>query len=220
MHALIASALFLAATSVSATAAKMPAQADHEAPAVPGMGLSSGHLAKPVTLRLASTLTPEVEVIGRQSGKPSGMMTSAPVDAVSEYSLSVARRFFQEAKWGSGKAPGKGRELVVKSIKVLAQPGPLYEVQVDVERYENGKRVGQSTGTGMTSPDRAGARRGAGMIGGWAGAAVRNDVNQAKASKDGAAITQATLQALERAVFNASAFWAGEQMAADARKSR
>jgi hypothetical protein len=56
--------------------------------------LTSGHLGKLVALPLGDRVKAEQEVIGRQSGKPSGMMTPAPVKALSQYSLEIPRRFF------------------------------------------------------------------------------------------------------------------------------
>ncbi len=200
-------ALLVASLLASATAnTKMPSTGDKDPPAVPGMGhLSSGKLSKAVGIRFADNITPEIEVYGRQSGKASGIFTPVPVESISNYAPSVARRFFEEAKWGGKK--GKGREIVVRSIRIMAQDGPMYEIQLDLDRVENGKRVGSATGNAVVHPDRSSQRRGAGMVGGFAGAAARSNTNEARVTQDKVAIMQGTMQALERALHNAAVHW-------------
>lgn len=215
MRVLLLTGVLLAAVGA------MPAPQDQEPPAVPGLGLASaGRMAHKVTVRFSEKIAPEVGIVSRTGGKPTGAKTGEPVDALSRYSLALARRFFEDAKWGTPRNRGKGRELVITSIKVLSQRGPLYEVQVQVERRENGKRLGQGSGMGMVAPDRHSQRMGAAFAPGLLGAAAAHDANRPKASKDQVAIMQATLQAMERAIMPLASYWAGEQMAADARRRR
>jgi hypothetical protein len=190
----------------------MPAKEDLPTPAVPGMGnLGGGRLALPVAVRFADAVSQETPVASRQTGKVTSK-TAAPVAGLSKYALAISRGFFEEASWGAEGKAGKGRELVITGIKVLAQQGPLYEVQVSVDRVQDGRRLGSATGMGMVAPDRSNDRAAAMFAPGLFGAAIAHDASRAKPQKDQVAILQATLQAYERAVAQLGAYWAGEQM--------
>lgn len=191
-----------------AVLAAMPEKMDLEPHAAALTGPSSARLALPVTVRFDVTLTDDVSNLVRKDTGKTESRSREPVYAVARYAPAVARRHFEEAKWNETDGD---RAIVVKSVSVSYAPGPHYEVKVVVDRYEGGKRVGQATGSGYGTPDRTGQRVGAAWAGPF-GHAVREDANQAKGEEDGLVLRSATVAALDNALFQLAAVWAGEQM--------
>jgi hypothetical protein len=202
--------------ALAAFLASLPQTQDLEPPAAGLQGPSSTRLALPVELRFDDTLTDDVTQLVKQStgSAEPGQATREPVWAVARFGPAVARRHFEEAKWGDKKAE---RSIVIKSVSCTWTEGPHYQVKVVVDRYENGHRIGQSTGTGYAMADRTAQRTGAAYAGPF-GIAMRHDANQPKPEDDGQVIRQATVAALDSALMQLAAVWSGEQMVAKARQ--
>jgi len=211
---------FLALALVIATArdAETPDLVDKEPPAAALQGPASGRLARDVTIRFADAYSFEPVPLTPQNGGKATSATPQPHASLAAYTLSIARRHFEEAAWGTDKTAGKGREVVISRIAVLVQQGPHYQVNVDVDRRENGRRKGSATGQGHAAPDRSSDRMAAAFAPGFLGAAAAHDANTPKARKDAAAIEVATLRALDSAMLQLAAYWAGEQLADEYRE--
>ncbi len=194
----------------------LPEGADYEAPQEALKGPSSARLALPVAVRFDETLTDDVTKLVKQSTgtADAALATREPVWAVARYTPSVARRHFEQAAWGDKKAE---RSIVVKSVGCSWRDGPHYECKVVVDRYEGARRLGQATGTGYGYADRTAERQGAAWAGPWGGA-VRAEANQPKPQQDGVVIRHATVAALDQALYQLAAVWAGEQQAAELMK--
>ena len=82
---------------------------------------------------------------------------------------------------------------------------------VELERREDGKRLGLATGTGVGFPDRSSERTAAAFAPGLLGAAVAHDSLQPKPGKDAIIIEQAVLRALDNALLQLAAYWGNEQ---------
>ncbi len=190
--------------------ASLPAVQDLEPPAAALSGPSSTRLALPVEVRFDDGLTDDIsKLVRKDTGQAEGA-TREPVWAVARFAPAVARRHFEQARWGGKQAE---RALVVKSVSVVWSPGPSYEVKVVVDRYEGEHRLGQATGSGWAMPDRSGERVGAAFAGPFA-PIVHNDANQPKPQDDGLVIRQATVTALDSAFYQLAAVWSGEQLTA------
>lgn len=198
----------MTALALLAVLASMPQKQDLEPPATALTGPSSTRLALPVTMRFDVGLTDDISDLVRKDTGKSESRSREPVWAVARHGPAIARRHFEEAKWNETDGD---RALVVKSVSVVWTPGPHYEVKVVVDRYEAGRRVGQATGTGYGFPDRTGQRVGAAFAGPF-GHVVNNDANQAKGEDDGLVIRSATVAALDNALYQLAAVWAGEQL--------
>jgi len=95
----------------------------------------------------------------------------------------------------------------VKSAVVLFHPGPSYQVQVVVDRYEDGRRLGQATGSGYAQPDRkADQVRAAFAPGPW-GYAARNEAQKPRPEEDAVTIELATVRALDHAFMQLGVVW-------------
>jgi len=198
---------------LAAALSNLPATTDLEPPPAALTGPSSTRLALPVAIRFDDSLSDDIsKLISKDDGSSAGA-TREPVWAVARFAPGVARRHFEEAKWGE---KGAERSVVVKSVSVAWSSGPNYEVKVVVDRYEGDHRLGQATGSGWARPDRTGQRTGAAFAGPFA-IAVHNDANQPKPQDDGQVIRQATVAALDSALYQLAAVWGGEQMMAKAR---
>ncbi|MBL8954616.1 MAG: hypothetical protein JNK82_27815 [Myxococcaceae bacterium] len=196
----------------------MPEGADYEAPSEALKGPSSSRLALPVSVRFDETMTDDVSKLVKQStgSAAPGHATREPVWAVARYAPSVARRHFEQAAWG-GADKKPERSVVVKSVGCSWREGPHYECKVVVDRYEGARRLGQATGTGYGYADRTEERTGAAWAGPF-GAGVRAEADQPKPEKDGVVIRHATVAALDQALYQLAAVWAGEQQAAELMK--
>lgn len=196
------------ALALLAVLASMPPKQDLAPPAAALTGPSSPRLALPITLRFDVSLNDDISDLIRKDTGKSQSRSREPVYAVARYAPAVARRHFEEAKWDETDGD---RAVVVKSVSVSYSPGPHYEVKVVADRYENGRRVGQATGSGWGTGDRTSQRAGAAWAGPF-GHAVNDDANQAKGEEDGPVIRSATVAALDNALYQLAAVWAGEQM--------
>ena len=203
MHTLIAIALF----------ASIPKGEDFPPPPAALTTPSSARLALPVTVRFDEAMQTDISPLVKKDSGASAGSSREPVYALARFSLGVARRHFEDAKWADKNGE---RTLVVKSVAVTWTDGPRYEVSVVVDRYEGDHRLGQATGTGYGMGDRTAQRQGAAFAGPFGGM-VHNEASQAKAEDDGVVIRQATVQALDTALNQLSAYWNGEQMQAKAR---
>jgi hypothetical protein len=199
-----------------AVLASMPEGADYEAPAAALKGPSSSRLALPVAVRFDESLTDDVsKLVNEQSGAADpAHQTREPVWAVSRYALSVARRHFEQASWGDKKAP---RSIVVKSVSCSWRDGPHYECKVVVDRYDGARRLGQATGSGFGYADRTAERQGAAWAGPFSGAAMA-EAGKPRPKDDGVVIRHATVAALDQALYQLAAVWAGEQLSAEMMK--
>lgn len=193
----------------------MPKTEDLEPPAAALQGPSSARLSLPVVLRFDDPLVDDVTPLTKLAtgAAEPGHASREPVTAVARFGPAVARRHFEQAAWGE---KGAERALVVKSVSCAWRDGPSYEVKVVVDRYEGDRRLGQATGSGFAMADRTGQRTGAAFAGPFA-MAVHADANQPKPKDDGPVIRQATVAALDAALLQLSAVWAGEQAMAKAR---
>lgn len=226
--------LLLVAPLLFALPAELPSPKDRPVPPGTLTGPSSGRLALPVVLDVDAELArrPELPVqVADRPGQKRGD-TTVPTEALLLHSLDVARRHFEDAEWSDdtrrladegapprakkrskNKKRGKGRFVVVKSVEIEAREGPMYTVRVIVDRIEDGRRLGQATGTGIATPDRTRERRSAAFAPGILGAVAARKASAPKADKDAEAIRMATLRALDSALLQLSAYWAGEQAA-------
>lgn len=203
------------------TASEFPPFEDKDPPPAAVNGPSSGRLALPVTVRFDSRLTGDpIPMTPQQGGRATGT-TMAPLNALTRHGLGIARRHFRDATWNkNAKAAGKGREVVIKQVTLLVTQGPTYQAQVVVDRYENGERLGQATGSGYSAPDRTNDRMAAAFAPGLLGMAAAADANKPKAGKDAAVIETAVLRAFDQALLQLAAYWSGEQEAAKYRKGK
>jgi hypothetical protein len=163
---------------------------------------SSSRFAPAVQVRLANEFPNAALMVPAQNGGEQFGWTWAPLQAIRKYTLAVTRRHFEDAKWGGGR--GSGKELVVRSVNVVGSPGPSYQVQVVIDREDNGKRLGQATGTGHAQTDRKGEKEGARWGGYWARGAY-NEAVKPRPEEDATTIAQATLRALDHALLQLSA---------------
>ncbi len=193
--------------------ASMPQKQDLEPPATALTGSSSARLALPVTMRFDVTLTDDVTGLVEKNTAKASSSSREPVWSAARFGLSVARRHFEQASWNETDGD---RALVIKSVSASWTPGPHYEVNVGVDRYEGGRRVGQASGTGFGRPDRSGQRVEAAFAGPF-GRIVNNGANEAKGEDDGLVLRAATVAALDAAFVQLSAVWVGEQMVARSR---
>lgn len=183
---------------------------DEDAPAAWYQGNSSARLAAPVVIRFDGAVV-DTLTLTAASGGASGGTTDAPATALRKHTPAVARRHFEEAKWTT--EVGKGRELVLKSVSATFHPGPSYQVQVIVDRVQDGRRLGQATGTGMASADHTADRTRATWAPGPWGRAAAHQANSPHPVEDAPVIQQATIRALDSALLQLAAYWAGEQQA-------
>src|SRR5262245_56815961 len=105
----------MTALALVAVLATMPQTEDLEPPAAGLQGPSSTRLALPVEIRFDDSLGDDVTKLVKQStgvAEP-GHATREPVWAVARFAPAVARRHFEEAKWGEKKAE---RSIVIKSV--------------------------------------------------------------------------------------------------------
>lgn len=161
---------------------------------------SSARFAPAVKLRLAADFPSAALQVGSHNTGEQHGWTWAPLQALKKYSPAVARRHFEDARWGKGG----GKELVLKAVSVVGSPGPSYQVQVVVDREENGKRLGQATGTGHAQTERKGEKTGAAWAGYW-GRGAYNEAVRPRPDEDATTIAQATLRALDHALMQLSA---------------
>lgn len=163
---------------------------------------SSSRFAPAVVVRLGNDFPQTAMRVPAQNNSEDFGFTWAPLQAIRKYTLAVTRRHFESASWGV--APGRGKELVVRSVTVVGNPGPSYQVQVVIDREDGGKRLGQATGTGHAQTERKGEKEGARWGGYWARGAY-NEAVKPRPDEDAATIAQATLRALDHALMQLSA---------------
>lgn len=204
--------LVVALLCAAADSVEPPPLVDKEPPAAALQGAASGRLARDVTVRFADSYTFDPVPLTPQNGGKATSGTPRPHEALSTYTLAISRRHFEDAAWGTAKNKGKGREVVIKRVGVLVQQGPHYQVTIDVDRLEDGRRKGSATGQGFAMPDRTNDRIAASFAPGLLGLAAAQDANSPKARKDAAAIEVATLRALDSAMLQLAAYWSGEQL--------
>ncbi len=203
-----------AAVPASAEVGPAAPNADETPDASAFQTAGSARLAAPVAVRFDDHFAGTVAVEAQVGGKSSGTSDAAGA-ALHRYSLNVARRHFEEAGWDT--APGKGRELVIKTVAVVFNQGPTYQVHVTVDRVQDGRRLGQAQGTGMAQADRSRDRaKAAWAPGPWGSAAMRSAMD-ARPAEDAPIIQTATIRALDSALQQLSVVWAGEQAAEAAR---
>ncbi|MHB8872863.1 MAG: hypothetical protein ACYC8T_04185 [Myxococcaceae bacterium] len=155
------------------------------------------------------SLTGDLSPLVKKDSGEAEFSSREPVGAVARFAPAVARRHFEQASWGEKKAE---RAVVIKSVAVSYSDGPHYEVKVVVDRYEGERRIGQATGTGYGYPNRTGERIGAAYAGPFA-PIVQNNANQPKPEDDAPVLRTATVAALDSALLQLAAVWAGEQLA-------
>jgi hypothetical protein len=217
----LAAALALAPTDV-------PPLADEEVPEGTLQGPSSSRYAKDVVITFGTKAVKKDAVLAVPGTKQDRGTSAAPTVALGQHALYIARRHFEDAAWDTrlvpgdelkGKAkkpPAKGRVVVIKSISLEVRDGPSYTAVVEVERVEDGRRRGSATGRAVAAPDNSRARRNAAFAPGLFGVAAQRKVSRPDAERDTAAIEQATLRALDSALLQLAAVWAGEQATAEA----
>jgi len=186
-------------------------------------GPSSARFAKSVTVVLDKELPEAVQVARQQKPDTYYGETDEVTTAIRKFALSSARRHFESAEWpAAGKKPKKhptgGREVVIRRISVEAAQGPSYNVIVEVDRVDNGKRKGSATGRGFGMPDRTKERTQAAFAPGVFGVVAGQKAMAPNLKKDGPVIEQAVLRALDNAFLQLAAVWAGEQMVEDMQK--
>ena len=224
-------ALLLLTSQVALAGPKAPAPklSDERPPDGTFNGPASARFARSVTLHIAPDVGEEVTI--KKQGMPQRDYgtTRAPTDALRRYALAAARRHFEDASWADDagarsskrqarqKAHG-GREVIIKHISIEAARGPSYTVIIEVERRVGGRRKGAATGRGFAVPDRSGAQRSASILPGPFGLVARHKASAPSAKKDAAIIEIASLRALDQALLQLAAVWAGEQAVEDARK--
>ncbi|MBI5497282.1 MAG: hypothetical protein HY904_19870 [Deltaproteobacteria bacterium] len=200
---------------LAALAGEPPPLADAPVPAGALQGPSSARLAAPVTVRFVDGFPDEPTPMMPQGGARARGSSPAPAEGLRTFTLDVARRHFEEAKWG--KAAGKGRELVIRSVALTVSQGPVYNATVVVDRVQDGRRLGQATGQGTSWVDRSNQHLAAAFAGPFAGLAA-HDASSPKARQDATAIRLATLRALDSALYQLAAYWSGEQLADEYRR--
>ncbi|MEW5849895.1 MAG: hypothetical protein AB2A00_13960 [Myxococcota bacterium] len=199
----LATALLLAATA-------LPTPADETPPPAALNGTASPRLALPITVIIDEKAFEKPTPLLPQQGGAAKGTSEVPVNALSHYSLHVARRHFEEAGWDA--KVGEGREVVIKQVKLMVTQGPTYTANVDVERRQDGKRLGMATGIGFAAPDRTNDRMAAAFVPGPFGMAAAHDASRPKAKQDAVVIEQAVLRGLDSAMMQLAAYWSGEQM--------
>jgi hypothetical protein len=218
------------ALTLTLTPADVPPLADEEVPDGTLQGPSSTRYARDVTFTFSPRAVKKDVVLAVPGTKQDRGTSAAPTEALGQYALEIARRHFEDAGWDTRLVPGdvlkgkatkppkKGRVVVIKSISLEVRDGPAYTATVVVERVEDGRRRGSATGRGVATPDNSRARRNASFAPGLLGVAARNKVARPNAERDAAAIEQATLRALDSALLQLAAVWAGEQATEEALK--
>lgn len=196
--------LLLAAPAETAPALDL---VDLEAPPAAYQLGASPRLAPAVRVRLDDAFPTQALPLNPASGNgPADGATLAPLGAVKKHSLATARRHFEDAKWTGGR--NRGRELVVRSATVLFHPGPSYQVQLTVDRYEDGRRLGQATGSGFAQADRRADQTRAAFVPGPWGFAARNEAQKPRPAEDAVTIELAAVRALDHAFLQLGAVWA------------
>ena len=203
-------ALLMTAAPVQPAAA--PAQGgmvftDEEPPPAWHTGSSSSRLALPVVIRFDEKFVEKLPVTESNSGGVDAYSNAAPA-ALRRYAPALARRHFEEARWTV--EVGKGREIVIRNIGVTYSSGPYYQVQVVVDRVQDGHRLGQATGRGSASANHQADRIKASW-GGAYGAQAANDAYRPKPEEDAFVIGQAAVQALDNALYQLASVWSSEQ---------
>ncbi len=216
----VAAVLWVAAAGGEAAQepAPIPALADEEPADGTFQGPTSAYLARPAVITFGKKMGPTSTVTWQ--GKPGQVYGETPTvrEAISRYALSSARRHFEDASWPDKKTKKPKYEVRIKKVTVEAAKGPSYNVIVEVERVEKGRRRGNATGRGFAMPDRTNQRIGASMVPGLFGMAARHKVSQPSLDKDAKVIEVATLRALDNALLQTAAIWAGEQRVEDMQK--
>ncbi|HEY3449647.1 MAG TPA: hypothetical protein VGK67_25055 [Myxococcales bacterium] len=215
--ALLAAAAPVQAQPMAPLAPAGPAKvlADEDPPAASYQGNSSARLAAPVVVRFDPAFQDLTPVLAANGGASEGT-TNAASAVLSRNTPAVARRHFEEAKWTTGT--GKGRELVIKSVTVTFRQGPSYQVQVIVDRVQDGRRLGQATGSGQAAADHSKDQARARWAPGPWGRAAHNEASRPHISEDAPVIQQATIRALDTALNQLGAVWGSEQQAEMYRK--
>lgn len=220
--------MLVAVALLSLAPADVPPLADEMVPDGALQGPSSARYAREVTITFAPRAV-DKDVVLKVAGKKTDRGTSpVPTKAIGQYGLELARRHFEDAGWDARLVPGdkvkgkakkppkKGRVVVIKSIALEVRDGPSYTATIVLERVDNGRRKGSATGRGVSVPDNSRARRNASFAPGLFGVAAQRKVSRPNAERDAAAIEQATLRALDSAMLQLAAVWAGEQAQAEA----
>jgi hypothetical protein len=201
-------------TLLFALLASLPSTQDVEPPGAALTGPSSARLALPVIVRFDDSVQSEVtDLVSATGATDKALNSKDPIAALSQFAPAIARRHFEQAKWGDKTGE---RSIVIKSVSVSWRDGPSYEIKVVVDRYEGERRLGQSSGSGFATANRTGQRQGAAWAGPFGGA-VMNKANKPNAQTDGTVLQQATIAAFDSALMQLSAVWNGEQMMAKAR---
>ena len=211
-------ALLAAAAPVQAKPMAAPAApagpskvlADEDPPAAWYQGNSSARLALPVAVRFDPAYQDVVPLTAANGGASEGTTDDASA-VLRKNTPAVARRHFEEAKWTTES--GKGRELVIKSVTVTFHSGPHYQVQVMVDRVQDGRRLGQATGNGNATADHGKDRARAAWAPGPWGRSASNEATRPHPTEDAPVIQQATIRALDSALNQLASIWSSEQQA-------
>lgn len=177
------------------------------------LGMASPRLALPVVLAFDASMTDDVTPLIKNDGTTRAGGSRDPVWAIARFGLNVARRHFEDAKW----VDTHDRQLVVKRVAVTFRSGPAYDVEVEVDRVEGGRRVGAASGRGFGTGQRNTAQRAGAAYAQAFGAKPKNGLTEADPVADANVIRNATLQALDAAMLQAAMAWSGEQQMAKAK---
>ena len=193
--------------------AALPAGEDQPV-TTPLTGPASTRFAMPVSISFDAALAAETPLV-KDDGSTRAGTTPDAVGAIARSAPAVARRHFEDAKWNDAANP---RTVVVKNVTVSWRQGPSYEVRVEVERRDGDKRLGVAQGMGFGMAQRSNAQRTGAAYANMFGAKPKNGLTEANPATDADVIRTAALQALDSALYQLSAVWAGEQMMQKARE--
>lgn len=199
---------------VALALASMPPGEDLAIPPNALTGMASARFALPVVIAFDASITDDVTQLVKDDNTTRAGGTRDPIWAIARFGPNVARRHFENASWTEAIP----RSIVIKSVAVMFRSGPSYEVTVEVDRYEGTKRLGQATGKGYGQGQRNTAQRTGAAYANMFGGKPKNGLTEANPVADADVIRNATLQALDSALLQMAAVWAGEQMMAKAKE--
>lgn len=212
--AVLFAAVLMVSAAPDAPPVKAPALADEEPADGTYQGPTSSYLARPAVITFGDKLGASTKVTWQNKPGQTYGETTAVREAIAKYGLATARRHFEDASWppvGKNKKKKPRYEMRIKKVTVQASKGPAYNVTVEMERVEQGRRRGSATGRGYGAPDRTNQRYGAAMVPGIFGMAARHKASQPSLQKDAKMIEVATVRALDNAIYQTAMIWAGEQ---------
>src|SRR5688572_29226977 len=115
----------------AALAMAAPPLSDDEPPDAALQATSSPRLALPVKVRFDDGYSFEPVGLTPQAGGKPASTSEQPHLSLSRFTLGIARRHFEDAKWADAKDSGKkGRVVMIKKVVLLVSPGPNYNAQV------------------------------------------------------------------------------------------